>query len=124
MATVDDDTLMSLVDDNIDMDDLSSNQKQHLRYQCIYLRKSYEIALQYMNTYTWTQCINVALVELCDQGIVNIKCDRTIREWNIRFRNNEILTVSNQRCEREPLVFAFFPEAKKKSYPFVIKRLK
>ena len=86
LATVDDDTLISLLEDDINFVDVLTHQKQHLRYQCIYLRKCYEISLQYMNEKTWTECIKMALVELSDQAILYIMNDKTIREWNISFR--------------------------------------
>ena len=49
------------------------HQKQHLRFDCIYLKKVYEIAIQNMNSWTWKQCAEAAIAELNDAGFSHIK---------------------------------------------------
>ena len=67
-AAYDDDTLVSLLHAVESVDRLSSFQKQHLRFDCIYLKKAYEIAIQNMNSWTWKQCAQAAIAELNDVG--------------------------------------------------------
>ena len=112
VARFDDSSLLALIDDNIDIEDLSNFQRQNLRYQCTYLCKAYEIALQYMNTFSWTKCIQMALAEISDSGVFHIKNEKTIRQLNIQFRQNELFTISNQRNTKEPSIFTFFPESR------------
>ena len=66
----------------------------------------------------------MALVELSDQGINYINNDKTVREWNIDFRQNELLTVSNISCQREPSKFSFSPEARTEFVIFCNKKVK
>ena len=48
-AITDDNALLSIVVGIKDLNHISSKQRELVRYQCIYLRKSYEIAVQFMN---------------------------------------------------------------------------
>ena len=90
--------LLSLIDDdNIDIDDLSNDQRQNICYQCIYLRKAYETALQFMNSLSWTKCIDTAILELSHQGIFHFKNEKSIRILNKDFRHNKSLAILNQR---------------------------
>ena len=73
LASYDDDTLLTLLPNVKDINEISSFQRQMLRQQCLYLYKSYEIAVQRINTSTWEECINLAIKELADCGNVSIK---------------------------------------------------
>ena len=48
----DDETLLKLVSNVKDINDISTSQRNYLRHQCLYLRKSYKTAVQRMNTST------------------------------------------------------------------------
>ena len=63
-ATFDDDILLSLLSDIKDTNELTSKQKENIRNQCLYLRKSYELAIQHMNKLTWKECCKLAIDEL------------------------------------------------------------
>ena len=107
-ASVNDNSLLSLIDDDdIDIEDLLNDQRQNLRYQCIYLRKAYETAMQFMNSLSWTKCIDIALLELSDQGIFHFKNEKAIRILNKKFRHNESFAILNQRQSKLPAIFAF-----------------
>ena len=69
-GTFDDDILLTLVSDVKDIKDLSSKQKENVRNQCLYLRNSYELAIQHMNKITWKKCCKLAIDELEDDGII------------------------------------------------------
>ena len=112
-ATIDDSVLYSLIRDFDENDKLTDKQITKIRYQCIYLRKAYEVAIQYMNGITWVQSIRKAIEELSDQGIIIVKNDKTIRKWNVMFRTDESFLPSHIGSEMEPKVFTFFPDCKK-----------
>ena len=81
-------------------------------HQCLYLRKSYEIAVQSMNILTWEKCIKLAINELADCGIFYITSYRTVQLINIEFRKSEQITSSYERSNTEPKIFSVFPEVK------------
>ena len=51
-ATTNDKHLLHLLKDTTDISDISIIGREKIRYQCMYLRKAYEIALQRMNFVT------------------------------------------------------------------------
>ena len=63
-------------------------------YYFVYLRISYENALQYMNEWTWTQCIQYSIIELYNNGIRQISNEKTIRLLNQHFCFNKMLTIN------------------------------
>ena len=81
-----DDVLCTLVSDVESINDFNSKQKESIRKKCLYLRKSYEIALQYMNKLTWKKCCQLAIDELEDDGIYYAKNEKNLRMWHIQFR--------------------------------------
>ena len=111
-ATFDDDILLSLVSDIKDINELTSKQKENIRNQCLYLRKSYELAIQHMNKLTWKECCKLAIDELGDDGIYFVKNEKTVRRWHTQFRKCELFFTPNNRNEREPKLFSFFPDSK------------
>jgi hypothetical protein len=72
--------LYSLIRDFDENDKLTDKQITKIQYQCIYLRKAYEVAIQYMNGITWVQSIRKAIEDLSDKGIIIVKNDKTIRK--------------------------------------------
>ena len=111
-ACLSDEIMLELTSGSSPIDELSSKQKEHLRYQCLYLRKAYEIAIQFMSAKTWTECIIMAISELADIGIQFIKNEKTVRQWHTIFKNNECFNIAYVRQETEPKVFTFFPQVK------------
>ena len=51
-ASCDDDALAHSTDGIDKIDELCNHQRHTLRVKCIFVRKAYEVALQYMNAYT------------------------------------------------------------------------
>ena len=51
-----------------------------MRYKCLYLRKAYELAIQFMSAKTWIGCIDMAISEISDIGIQYIKNGKTLTE--------------------------------------------
>ena len=88
-----DNMLTHLLIDVADINNISSHQRQTIRQQCMYLRKAYEVAIQKMNSSTWSECVKIAIDELADCGIVSIKKHRTIQLLNLQFRKSERLFV-------------------------------
>ena len=111
-AVSDDDVLKHLINDSESFEIFSSKKKEWMRTICLYLKRSYENAIQYMNLKTWSSCVKLAIEELADIGVKRIKNDKTIRRWNIRFRASENLNIQLHRSEVEPKIFCLFPEAK------------
>ena len=72
-ASVDDDIMLSLFSEKCVVSDLTNNQRHTIHTQCMYLCKSYNVAIQHMNKLTWTTCIWLAIQELDDSGISLIK---------------------------------------------------
>ena len=60
-ASFNDDSLLLLLYDIDDIKEIRSNERQKLRMYCVYLRKSHECALKYMNKLTWKQTVNIAI---------------------------------------------------------------
>ena len=94
-----------------------------MRQQCLYLRKSYEISVQRMNTSMWEDCIKLAIDELADCGIFGINNYRTVQLINLEFRKSEQLTSSYERSIREPKLFSLFPESKNMFIKFCNKKV-
>ena len=108
-ASTDDDTLLSIISDVDDINELTNTQRKILRFQNIYLSKAYELALQHMNDLTWTKVTQLAVDELNDCGMSDIKNEQTIRRINVHFRVNEQMIVSNTKDAREPKLFILSP---------------
>ena len=107
-AVYDDDMipLFILYIDNINK--TTRKQEQRLRMQFLYLRKLYELALQYMNTSTWLVCICCAIQELSDNGIISVKNEQIVRRIHSQFRMNNKFIIPNMRIQREPkLLFLY-----------------
>ena len=117
-AAYDDDTLVTLLHDVECVDELSSYQKQHLRFDCVYLKKAYEIAIQNMNSWTWKECCLRAIAELSDAGFSHIKNERTLRNLNMKFRVNHKIPVPFSFSTRKPYIFLILPELKDKIVHF------
>ena len=114
LATTNDDMLILLVKDAPDdiVDTFSSTAKERMRYQCMYLRKAYEIAIQRMNVYNWLECCSLAVTELKDIGINYIKNGRTIMKWNRQFRVKEKFEVPYIQNNLEVKLFSVSPESR------------
>ena len=111
-ASFNNDSLLLLLYDIDDIKEIRSNERQKLRMYCVYLRKSHECALKYMNKLTWKQTINIAIEWLEDYGVSYIKNEKTIRKINAQFRNHDALSISKVHPKKEPLFFSFFPDVK------------
>jgi hypothetical protein len=48
---------------------LTAKQERRIVTRCLYLRKAYEIAVQFMNLWTWKECCAVAIKSLRDCGM-------------------------------------------------------
>jgi len=107
-------SLLSLVSDIKDINELSSKQKENIRNQCLYLRKSYELAIQHMNKLTLKECCKLAIDELMDDGINFVKNEKTVRRWHTQFRKCELFSTPNNRNERDPKLFSFFFQIRKR----------
>ena len=68
-----------------DKSPLDARQQQRIVTQCLYLRKAYENAIQYMNAWTWHKCCEEAVQSIRDLGISYICNEKTIRRWHIFF---------------------------------------
>ena len=111
-ASFDDNILLSILHDVKEVSELSSTQIQYLRYSCLYLRKAYENAVQYMNSLSWIQCIENAIKEMHDIGIYHITNEKTVRMLNCTFRCNEKLIPPFLQSKRQPLFLEFYPDFK------------
>ena len=123
-AMVHDLVLQSLVDGCDDISSLSVKKREHLRIRCIYMRKCYETAMQYMNQKTWNECISIAISELSDQGINYIHSQKPIRNWNIEFREKEVFQVPFNKEDNVPKLFTYFPEVKSEFASYCNKKQK
>ena len=85
-AIYSDDRVLCLLDDIKIINDITSKQRQSIRMYCMYLKKAYELALQYICVQKWKTCIRLAINELADVGITDIKDEKTIRLMNCHFR--------------------------------------
>ena len=65
---------------------MRSKEKRHLRMQSIYLKKVYELALQYMNNKTWRECCKMCIDILSGNDVNYIKSDQIIMKWNRKFK--------------------------------------
>ena len=83
-----------------------------MRLHYLYLKNAYECALQYMNKFTWKQCITMAIDKLSDTGINNIRNEKTIRLLHRQFRDNDVLSIPHMIPKAEPFAFSFFDELK------------
>ena len=117
-ASYNDSILTNILVDTTDINSVSSYQRQIIRQQCFYLRKAYEVAIQKMNTFTWTECVKIAIDELADSGITSITNYRTVQVLNIQFREKEKLMIPYLRSDREPKLFSIYPGAKTKFIRF------
>ena len=117
-AAFDDDILLSLLDDIESLDNLSSWQKQHVRLDFIYLKNLYEIAIQNMNSFTWTECSIEAISVLCDAGFTHKLHNRSLRDLNMKYRVNEKLHVPLSVSKSKPIIFEIIPEFKDKIVRF------
>ena len=60
-----------------------------------------------MNDLTWTKVTQMAVDELDDCGMSDIKHERTIRKMIVHFRVNEQMIVPNTKDTCEPKIFNF-----------------
>ena len=60
--------------------ELNSTQRQHIRYDCLYLKKTFEVALQHMNICSWGKCIAIAISKLSDAGLKHIKSEKLFED--------------------------------------------
>jgi hypothetical protein len=99
---------------------LTAKQECCIVTHCLYLRKTYEIAVQCMNDWTWKECCAEAIKVLCDCGITYVSHERTIRRWHMFFRKNNTLPNPQGHSNKllEPNIFDFFPELKLKINDF------
>jgi hypothetical protein len=75
-AAFDDDELIGIIDGIDSIKELSSSQRQQIRFDCLYLRKAYEVTVQNMNKFTWKDCIIIAIDEMKDVGFNHIKNEK------------------------------------------------
>ena len=87
------------------MTDMRYKQIHTMRLHCLYPKNSYEYALQYINNYTWKQCISKVIEELVDSGIKNIKDKMTVMLLHKQFRENGLLTSPYIIPKAEPFEF-------------------
>ena len=119
-----DSDLTDVISRDIIIDDMTPSQIHHIRMRCIYLRRSYENALLYMNDKTWTECIKVSIEQLKAVGIDFVVDPQTIRTWNIQFRNTERFDVPHNKKHLEPKLFSYFPEARIEFTEYCNKKVK
>ena len=72
--------LCILVGKNIN--DIRSKQRENIRLHCMYLKKSYTCAVQFMNKLKWSQCCCLAINKIIDVGLDKIKSHTTIGMLN------------------------------------------
>jgi hypothetical protein len=87
---------------------------QKLVQKCLYLRRAYQAALQYMDTGTsWSICCQMAIDEIANLEITTYSGFQTIQVFNQHFRKIELLP--NPRASVKGFLgcnlFAIFPEA-------------
>ena len=110
-AAVDDDVL-KLLSDTKDLGSLTNKGMTHLRMKFVYLRKSYELAIQYMNKKTWKECCKLCIQSFQDNGTQYCKSIVSIMRWNREFRSQDTFGIPFSKQVREPKLFQFFPEVK------------
>ena len=110
-AAFDDDELIGIIDGINSIDELSSSQRQQIRFDCLYLRKAYEVAVQNMNQITWKDCIIIAIDEMKDGGFNHIKKEKDIRRINQQFRRANLFSAPFVHNKRDPMLFSVFPSA-------------
>ena len=123
-ALTDDMVLDHIVNDSKLLCKLEYKKRNCIRYRCMYLRKLYKNALQYMNSITWKECARKSISELADEGVNYIKDNKSLRRWNIEFRQNEKFILPYSRIEHTPKVFSIFPEAKAELLKFANEKVK
>ena len=123
-ASRNDNALHQLLSDVEDIEVLSVKQKEQLRLRCIYLNKAYEVAIQYMNSIGWVECVKIAIDELRYCDIDYISNERTVRRWHTEFRTNEKFNISFVRSQLEPKLFSFFPKARSELLEYCTKKVK
>ena len=113
-----DDNVLSMLCAQDEVNNISNKGMTHLRMQFIYLRKAYEIALQYMNGNTWKECCEMSIMQLDDNGTTYISSPLTLMKWNKQFKKKDSFEVPFLKEGREPKLFQFFPEAKNEIIKF------
>ena len=101
-----------MIPNDINLNELTIKRRESLRYRCIYLRTAYEVVLQYMNNKTWVQCIEIAIKNLREQGIVMYSNEKSVRTFNTDFRRDERFSFGIEKKASEPLLFSIFPTIK------------
>ena len=87
------------------------------------MKKLYEIAIQNINSWSWTKCSTEAISVLNDAGFSHIKHERRLRDLNMKYRLNEKLPVSYIGTNRPTIVFEIMPELKDKIVRFCNERV-
>ena len=67
--------------------DLKSKKKDKLKTNGLYFKQAYEVTDQYTNHKTWKEYCDQAVEKMNTIEIYAIKCDTTIRQLNVQFRN-------------------------------------
>ena len=98
--------------DNGESGNMTNKCMTHLRMQFMYLRKAYELAIQFMNQKTWKQCCEICIEYLEDNGTRYCSSTWTLMKWNKQFRIYDSFDAPFLKEGREPKLFQFFPEAK------------
>jgi arsenate reductase-like glutaredoxin family protein len=94
----------------------SEHNIQTIRHKALYLVKSYLIALEEMNTKSYSECCNIAAKELSDLGLIKA-AGSSISKWNMEFRQNTLFSHPGKLVdekERKAMrdIFKHFPQAK------------
>jgi hypothetical protein len=99
---------------------LTARQERGIVTQCLFLWKSYKIAVQCMNAWTWKECWAERIKSFHHCGINYVGNEETIRRWHIYFCKNKTFPNRLGRSKKllEPKVFEFFLELKLKIHEF------
>ena len=84
---------------------ITTKGRQYLRMQFIYLRKAYELLLQYMNSKTWAECYQLCIDNLEDNGINYLRSKVTLTKWNREFRVTYLFINPFNKGARESKLF-------------------
>ena len=77
-----------------------------------------------MNAKTWTECCQLCIDNLKDNGVNYSRSKITIMKWNREFRLKDVFGSQFNKGAREPKLFQFFPESKREVIKFCLEGVK
>ena len=111
-----------------DADDVCSETEIfNLKSRAMTLCAAYQNAILYMNSWSWEQCCSEACKQLNKLGVLQATIGRTVRDWNLEFRKQQVFLHPNLmvRCGQRPLplMLVRYPAAKDQMAAFGLSNL-